>query len=599
MLEYDSMPIRNFCIIAHIDHGKSTLADRLLELTNTIPKNKMHPQYLDQNPVSKKRGITIKLAPVKMNYTLNNKTYSLNLIDTPGHVDFSYEVSRTLKAVEGAILLIDAVSGVQAQTLSHYQKARNLNLKIIPVVNKIDLPHAQPEAVAKDLIDNLNFKKEEIHFISAKIGTNVQKLLHDIILKIPPPEKNPNKPFTAFIFDSFYHPHLGAIAFVKIIANQIKYTPRNPSKIKMLATNTSSTIKEIGFFTPGLKKSPLLSAGEIGYIATGVKDLSKVRVGDTIVFPSQKKPSPVPGFKIPKPMIYMGLFPIDNKQFPALKQALTRLSLNDSSFAFSQQSISYLGPGFQVGFLGLLHAEITKERLENEYNLDLIYTSPQVNYLVKKDSKQFVLNNPEDLPSQYQAILQPMIKIQIITPEKYLGAIITLAANKNLELLHTTNLGEKIKLEYYGPLTLLLGNFYDQLKSISSGYASCDWQFCNYKKFPAQKLEVLINNQKIDSLCYLFDQKEIFQKAKTLTEKLKKTIPRQLYEIKIQAAVGKKIIASARIPPFRKDVTSKLYGGDRTRKDKLLKAQKKGKKRLKKIGKIQIPQEAFLAASKI
>jgi len=593
------MNIRNFCIIAHIDHGKSTLADRFLELTKTIPSSKMHPQFLDQNPISRERGITIKLAPVRMKYTQNNETYILNLIDTPGHVDFSYEVSRTLAAVQGAILLVDAVSGIQAQTLSHFQKARKLNLKIIPVINKIDLPAAQPEFVAQNLIDSLGFKKDEIHFISAKLGTNVKPLLDDIIRKIPHPKTDPAKPFKAFIFDSVYHVHLGAIAFVKITDGKIAFDSQNPPQIKMLATNILSAAKEIGYFTPNLAKSNNLTAGEIGYIATGLKDLEKVRVGDTITFSQTKNITPIPGFKIPSPMVFMGLYPVDNKNFPALKDALAKLALNDSSIRAKPETITYLGPGFRCGFLGLLHAQISKERLENEYNLELIYTSPQVEYKLETEKGKQILENPDKLPENYLSISQPMIKMQIITPKNYLGGIMTLCSNKNLEMINTQYLAGKVNLLYKAPLTILLGNFYDQLKSVSSGFASLDWEFTGYEKFNGQKLDILINRQKVESLSYLFDKKDIAVKARILVDKLKDTVPRQNFEIRIQAAVGSKIIASARISAFRKDVTAKLYGGDRTRKDKLLKQQKKGKKRLKQIGKIQLPQEAFLAISKI
>jgi len=592
------MNIRNFCIIAHIDHGKSTLADRFLELTKTIPSSKMHPQFLDQNPISRERGITIKLAPVRMNYTLDINSYTLNLIDTPGHVDFSYEVSRTLAAVEGAILLVDAVSGIQAQTLSHFQKAKDLNLKIIPVINKIDLPAAQPEIVASNLVNSLGFKKEDIYFISAKNGTGIKKLLDDLVSIIPPPKTDSKIPLRAFIFDSVYHPHLGAIAFVKIASGEITFNSQNPANIKMLATDATSKIKQIGYFTPQLKKSEKLIAGDIGYIATGLKDLEKVRVGDTITFPLTKTTA-ISGFKIPQPMVFMGLYPIDNKTFPILKDALAKLALNDSAITFKPETISYLGPGFRVGFLGLLHAEITKERLENEYNLELIYTSPQVEYQLETEKGKQILEDPEKLPQNYLNIYQPMIKMQIITPATYLGAIMTLASNKNLVLLDTQYLGEKIKLEYSAPLTTLLGNFFDQLKSVSSGFASLDWEFIGYKPFNGQKLDILINRQKVESLSYLFDKKDIEAKARTLIDKLKDTVPKQNFEIRIQAAVGSKIIASTRISAFRKDVTAKLYGGDRTRKDKLLKAQKKGKKRLKQVGQVQVPQEAFLAISKI
>jgi len=586
--------IRNFCIIAHIDHGKSTLADRFLEITNTIPLSKMHSQFLDQNPISRERGITIKLAPVKMNY----QNYTLNLIDTPGHVDFSYEVSRTLKAVEGAILLVDAVSGIQAQTLSHLQKAQDQNLTIIPVINKIDLPSAQIDLITKSLQD-LGFAKSEIHLISAKTGQNVQKLLDDIISKISPPNSDSRKPFRAFIFDSLYHPHLGAIAFIKILDGSIDFDPQSPPQLNLLATKAQASVKQIGYLTPSLTPAQTLSAGQIGYIATGLKDLSKVRVGDTITKKGQKNISPVPGFKIPNPVVYMGLYPIDNKDFPTLKESLEKLSLNDSSLTFNPETISYLGPGFRCGFLGLLHAEITKERLENEYNLELIYTSPQVDYLIELTDRKINIANPDKIPENYLSISQPMIKLNIITPTNYLGSIMTLLVSKNLDLLETANLNDKVRLVYKAPLTLLLGNFYNQLKSITSGFASLDWQFADYQKFNAQLLNILINNQKIESLSYLFDQSQVEKYAKILIDKLKETVPRQNFELKIQAAVGSKIIASTRISPFRKDVTAKLYGGDRTRKDKLLNAQKKGKKRLKQIGKIQIPQEAFLAVSKI
>lgn len=566
--------IRNFAIIAHIDHGKSTLADRMLEITGLIEKGKHEEQLLDRNPISRERGITIKLAPVVMNY----KNYILNLIDTPGHVDFSYEVERTLACVEGVILLVDATQGIQAQTIAHTFKAMEQNLVIIPVINKIDSPIADVPKTKKEIVDFLGCLEGEILEISAKTGLNVEELINTVITKIPPPkimEKNLPK---ALIFDSYYDQYRGVIAFVRLVEGEL--IPQK--KVKLFATNTTLDVVEVGIFNPDLIKKDSIKTGEIGYVVTNLKDIHQVAVGDTIL-DTKDISGPLPGYKKVKPMVFASMFTVDPDDYLQLKKSLEKLSLNDSALSYEGIYSQALGSGFKCGFLGLLHADVVRERLEREFNMNLVLTPPSVEYL-KADNE---LSNG----NKYK-FLEPICEITIVTPQEYTGAVMRICEEARGEFITMDNKTQTY-LVYKMPLSELITNFFDNLKTVSSGYASLDWQFKEYRLVDADKLQILLNNDPVEEFSeYVVSERASIQ-GRELTQKLRDIIPRQQYEVKIQAFFKGKIIASERIAPFRKDVTAKLYGGDRTRKDKLLKKQKEGKKLMKNIGKVEIPKEAF------
>ncbi|MBU0618949.1 translation elongation factor 4 [Patescibacteria group bacterium] len=592
--------LRNFAIISHIDHGKSTLADRLLELTGTILA-KDHSRLLDSHPIEQERGITIKLAPVRMNYTLRSTTYTLNLIDTPGHVDFSYEVSRSLKACEGAILLVDAQTGIQAQTMANAQLALDNKLKIIPVVNKIDLVGAEPEKAARDLGKTFGFRPEEILFISAKTGENIEQLMEAIVLRIPPPSGDKQKPLKALVFNSFYHSHKGVVAFVRLVDGQINLTHQRP-RLVLVGTKAEFAPLEIGVFEPGLSARSSLSAGEVGYVATGLKQMSLCQVGDTLTALEDFEAGtikPLVGYQPAKPMVFLDFYPTDNQDFPFLKEALAKLQLIDASLSFKPVNSPTLGAGFRLGFLGILHAEIVQERLERDYNLDVVATAPSVEYRVKlvDTDELLTIQHPAELPEQSKIaqILEPIVTATIFTPLEYLGNIMQLCQENRGQLINQDYFGEKVKLIYYLPLVQLLSGFYNQLKSLSSGFASLDWQLYDYQAFKAARVKVLLNRESVESLVFLTPHDRAYAFARNLAQRLKQVIPRQQYEVIIQVAIGEKIIARERVAPFRKDVTAKLYGGDQTRKDKLLKKQKKGKKRLKAFGRITLSQEALQA----
>ncbi len=592
--------IRNFCIISHIDHGKSTLADRLLELTKTVEKRKMREQVLDQMDIERERGITIKLQPVRMDYNLNSKPYTLNLIDTPGHVDFTYEVSRSLAACEGAILLVDAAQGIQAQTLSNYYLAKEEGLAIIPVVNKIDLPNAQPDKVAKDLAKLVGADEKEVIKISAKLGTNVEKVLEAIVERIPAPKGNLEKPLQALIFDSIYDEHRGVIAFVRLFDGQIK----KEEEITLLGTKRESKVLEVGIFKPELLSKDSLSAGEVGYIVTGLKEVKDCRVGDTITISNlEPQTSALPGYKPIKPMVFASFFCAEGENYPKLKEGLEKLSLNDAALGFEPESSKALGFGFRCGFLGVLHMEVVQERLEREYDLDLVITAPSVSYRVRPKTKKLELetiHSPTELPepSQIEEIQEPWIKIEIFSPNQYLGPIMQLVEKSRGIYKTTEYLSERVALVYEMPLASLIRDFYDKLKSVSSGYASLNYQFVGYRPADLVKLDILVAGEKVEALSSIVPKEEAYREGRSLVKRLKEIIPRQLFEVALQAAIGSKIIARETISALKKDVTAKLYGGDRTRKDKLLAKQRKGKKRLKRIGKVDIPQEAFLAILK-
>jgi len=571
--------IRNFAIIAHVDHGKSTLADRFLEQTNVVEVNKHEQQLLDRNPISRERGITIKLAPVKMIY----KNYTLNLIDTPGHVDFSYEVDRTLSSVEGVILLVDSTQGIQAQTIANAYKAVEKNLTIIAAVNKIDLPTAQVTQTKKQLTDFLGIREDKIFSISAKTGAGVEKLLQAVIDQVPAPLKSDasqkQNGLKALIFDSYYDHHRGVIAFVRVFEGSV--TARE--KLKLGANGAVFETSEVGYFSPDLKPESAIGEGKIGYIVTNMKDIHQVTVGDTIVKQNDETRL-LPGYKKVRPMVFASVFPTVTIDYPNLKKALEKLYLNDSALEFSSIYSSALGAGFRVGFLGLLHADVVRERLEREFDLSLILTPPQVEYIQENG-----------------IFKEPYVKIMVITPETYLGAIISLLQNYRGRFVTMDN-KNKIMLAYEMPMGELMSDFFDNLKSVSSGFASLDWQFLRYEKVDAAKLEVMINNDPVEEFSEIVVKEKAFDKARFITNRLKELIPRQQYEVKIQASYKGKIIASSRVSPFRKDVlikSGKVIGaGDVGRKRKLLEKQKEGKKKMKMVGRVEIPKEAFFSLFK-
>ncbi|MEK7450566.1 MAG: translation elongation factor 4 [Patescibacteria group bacterium] len=564
--------IRNFAIIAHVDHGKSTLADRFLEITNTIPKEKMREQFLDQNPISRERGITIKLAPVRMNYTLNAINYTLNLIDTPGHVDFSYEVSRTLAACEGAILLIDATQGIQAQTVAHLNSAREEKLTIIPVINKIDLDIAKPEEVAVALIEKFGFTKDEIIYISAKTGKNVEDLLKAVIARIPAPQ-GLDSPLKALIFDAFYDEYKGVIVYVKIRDGKVKKTDR----IKFLQSSAEGEVTEVGYFSPFLAAKNELTTGEIGYIITGVKDIRLARVGDTIAFANHQT-LPLPGYRQSKPLVFFGVYPKASNELVHLKESLNALALNDTSLTIAEEHSAFLGSGFRVGFLGLLHAEIVKERLKKEKEIDAIFTTPSVLYKKEKET-----------------MFEPYIRLTVYSPNEYVGQIITVCQNKKGELVDMSYQGNNVIFTYNMPYSMLIRGLSSEIKTASSGFASIDYTLTDYRQADLVNLEIRVNDVSIDVLSEFVYRDEINIEARKKVEKLKNSLPKQQFRQIIQAVADSRILAKEEIAPFRKDVLAKMSGGDRGRKDKLLDKQKKGKKRLMSQAKITIPQEALLS----
>lgn len=585
------MNIRNFSIIAHVDHGKSTLADRLLEITGTVAKDKLQPQLLDSLALERERGITIKLAPVRLNYTLNAIPYILNLIDTPGHVDFSYEVSRSLAAVEGAILLVDATQGIQAQTLAHGLAALEQNLTLIPVINKVDLPNANVTEVKQQLLDTFGFTEEEILFASGKTGEGVVELLRAIIEKIPPPAQEIDKPLRALIFDSFFDAYKGVMAQVRIIEGQ---TPAINSTLHFLQTKSTGYVLETGFFAPQLTLNSGLKAGEIGYIATGIKTPDFVHVGDTIALSGSAEP--LPGYREVKPMVFVGLYPIDNDEYFELKEALSKFKLSDPSFSYEPEHSSALGAGFRCGFLGLLHAEVVQERLSTEFGVDLIATAPSVEYRIGDEP----VTNPADLDNgeTMKDIKEPWVKLEVFVPQSYIGPVMELVQDKRGKFANMQHYGSQVELKYEMPLAEMVTDFYDRLKSVSSGFASLDWEFMDFREVNAVKVDILVGGDRVDALSMIIVRERAESAGRRIVAKLKEVLPRQNFEIAVQATIGGKIIARETVSAFRKDVTAKLYGGDVTRKNKLLDKQKKGKKKMKRIGNVEIPQEAFLAILK-
>jgi GTP-binding protein LepA len=589
--------IRNFSIIAHIDHGKSTLADRILEMTDTISSRDMLEQYLDDMDLERERGITIKAHAVRVLYNckLDGNRYIFNLIDTPGHVDFSYEVSRSLAACEGAVLVVDATQGIQAQTLANIYLALADDLEIIPVINKIDLQSARPDEVAEELGLVLGTDKNKMLHISAKTGMGVEEILERIVVDIPPPAGDAEKPLQALIFDSEYDSYRGIVVFIKVVNGFIEAG----MKIKFMAENSVTSVEEVGVLTPKMIKKDNLTAGEVGYIITGVKEIGNIIVGDTVTTVKEPADTLLHGYKKPKPMVYCGLFPVEGVRYEDLREALGKLSLNDSSLDYAPEVSNALGFGFRCGFLGLLHMEIVKERLEREYDLSLITTAPNVAYrIVKTDGETIEVKKPSDFPPEEKIsqIQEPYVNASIISPKAYIGEIMSAANGKRGEFVDMQYLSvERVEIKYVLPLSEIIVDFFNLLKSVSAGFASLDYELLGFKPSDLVKLDILVAGNQVDELSTIVHKDKAYNLGRELTTKLRKLISRENFEIAIQAAIGKRIIAKEKIAPYRKDVTSGLYGGDITRKRKVLEKQKKGKKKMKRIGKVEIPSEAFMS----
>ena len=592
--------VRNFCIIAHIDHGKSTLADRLLEFTNSISQRDMQDQVLDSMDLERERGITIKLQAVRMTYPARDgQTYELNLIDTPGHVDFAYEVSRSLAACEGAILVVDAAQGIEAQTLANLYQAVEAGLTIVPVVNKIDLDAAQPEMVAEEIADVTGIPREQVIFASAKQGIGTQEILEAVIAMVPPPRGDPAAPLRALIFDSHYDTYRGVITYVRVVDGEI--IPR--TKIRMINTGKVHEVDEVGWFAPSPRPADKLTAGEVGYVTAAIKNVIDARVGDTITTAENGASSPLPGYRQVKPMVFAGLFPTNSERFGDLKEALEKLQLNDGALSYEPENSAALGFGFRCGFLGLLHLEIVQERLEREFELELITTAPTVAYQVKLNRGGVIeVDNPAMLPdpTTTESISEPFVKLSIIVPSSYVGAMMELCQDRrgNYKRLEHRP-GDRVVLEYEMPLGEIIHDFYDQLKSRSKGYASMDYELIGFREGDLVKVDVLVAGEPVDALSLIVHRSKAQIQGRKLVEKLKSIIPRQMFMVPLQAAIGGKVIARETISAMRKDVIAKCYGGDITRKRKLLEKQKEGKKRMKRVGSIEIPQEAFMAVLKL
>ncbi len=597
----DQSKIRNFCIIAHIDHGKSTLADRLLELTGEVQERDMEEQLLDNMDLERERGITIKAHAVTLKYKKDNgEEYTLNLIDTPGHVDFNYEVSRSLAACEGAILIVDASQGIEAQTLANTYLAIDHDLEVVPVINKIDLPSAQPDMVIREIEDVIGIPAEDAPQISAKTGLNVASVLDEIVEKIPAPQGDVNAPLKALIFDSYYDSYRGVIVYVRVKEGTLKAG----DKIKMMATGAEFEVVEVGVMHPsGLIPHKSLSAGEVGYIAASIKNIHDTQVGDTVTTVNNPAKEPLPGYKKVNPMVYCGIYPADGAHYEDLKDALAKLQLNDAALMFEPETSVALGFGFRCGFLGLLHLEIIQERLEREYDLDLVTTAPSVIYKVHKtDGEMIWCDNPANLPdpSEIDYMEEPMVKATIMSPKDYVGSVMELCQERRGIYKDMTYMDEsRAEIFYELPLNEIIYDFFDALKSRTKGYASFDYELCGYVKSDLVKLDMLLNGELVDALSFIVFRDNAYKRGRRMAEKLKEAIPRQLFEVPIQAAIGSKIIARETVRAMRKDVLAKCYGGDITRKKKLLEKQKEGKKRMRQVGNVEVPQEAFMSVLKL
>jgi GTP-binding protein LepA len=592
----DQNQIRNFCIIAHIDHGKSTLADRLLERTGTLTEREMMDQVLDSMDLEREKGVTIKASAVQMTYLAHDgQVYEINLIDTPGHVDFAYEVSRALAACEGAVLVVDASQGVQAQTLANLYLALDSNLTILPVINKIDLQSARPEEVAREVENLVGIPAEQAIFTSAKEGLGAEDVLEAVVQRIPPPAGMPQGPLRALIFDSHYDSYKGVIAYVRVVDGELW----QGQPLLLMSSQQRVDPLEIGIFRPGMKPCPSLTAGEVGYVATGLKTLQDCRVGDSLTLADRPADRPLPGYRPAKPMVFAGLYPADGEDYALLRDALAKLQLNDASLAYQPESSQALGFGFRCGFLGLFHMDIIQERLEREYDLDIVFTSPSVAYQVLgTDGQVLTIDNPAELPpeNEFVEIEEPWMQILIFTPAEFVGPVMELVAKRRGEMKKMEYLDTKrVLLTYEIPLSEILVDFYDQLKSRTRGYASLDYSPAGYRAGDMIKLDVLVGGVAVDALSVIVHRGLAYQRGQRLVSKMKEAIPRQLFDVAIQAAVGKRVISRANVKALRKDVLAKCYGGDVTRKRKLLEKQKKGKKRMKMVGRVEIPQEAFLS----
>jgi len=592
--------IRNFCIVAHIDHGKSTLADRMLQITGTISDRDMTEQVLDAMDLEREKGVTIKASAVRMNYMAHDgQTYELNLIDTPGHVDFGYEVSRALEACEGALLVVDASQGIEAQTLANLYLALEADLEIIPVVNKIDLPAARPDEVSQELSNLLGVPEHQILRISAKGGLNVETVLEAVVERVPPPAANPTEPLRALIFDSHYDPYKGVVAYVRLVDGQI-----NPDDtLRLMSNNVVVKPVEIGIFTPQMRSAPRLIAGEVGYVATGLKTVRECRVGDTLTNADQPAAAALPGYRKVKPMVFAGIYPVEGEDYSDLKDALEKLQLNDASLVYEPETSEALNFGFRCGFLGMFHMEIFQERLEREYDLDIIITAPSVEYeVVLRDGEVIRIDSPAELPEEDEIaeIREPWMKIEIFTPTDYYGQVMELATSRRGFFLDqdypTPN---RVQLNFEIPLAEMIVDFFDQLKSRTRGYASLDYQFAGYRPDDLVKLEILVNGEPVDALATIVHRNDAYHRGQAIISKLKDLIPRQLFVVPIQAYAAGRVISRANVKALRKDVLAKCYGGDVSRKRKLLERQKRGKKRMKMVGNVEIPQEAFLAVLKL
>ena len=590
----DIKKIRNFSIIAHIDHGKSTLADRILEYTNSVDKRELKEQMLDSMDLERERGITIKLNAVRINY----KDYILNLIDTPGHVDFTYEVSRSLAACEGAILVVDATQGIEAQTLANVYLAIDNDLEIIPVINKIDLPNAEPDVRRQELVDTFGFREEEVIFTSAKTGEGIPELMDAIINRIPCPSGDSSDKLKCLIFDSYFDPYKGVVALIRVMTGTIY----NNSKIKMFTTNAVYDVTELGYHTPNTKYVNELSCGEVGYVCASIKSISDINVGDTITLADNPCDKSLPGYKAMKPMVYCGVYPIDSKKYPNLREALEKLKVNDASLTFETETSSTLGFGFRTGFLGLLHMDIIATRIEREFGIDIITTSPSVIYeITLTDDSVIYVDNPSDFPERVKikSIKEPYVTTNIFVPNLYVGSIMELCQKKRGSFISMDYIDSKrVNIHYEMPLSEIVYDFFDKLKSTTRGYASMDYDIIGYRESDLVKMDVLLNGEIVDALSIIVHRDFAYNRGRVVVDNLKKIIPRQMFEVPIQACIGSKVIARADIKAMRKNVLAKCYGGDITRKRKLLEKQKEGKKKMKQIGHVEVPNEAFLAVLK-
>jgi GTP-binding protein LepA len=594
----DQSLIRNFCIVAHIDHGKSTLADRFLDLTHAVAERQMREQYLDRMDLERERGITIKAQAVRLRYQSAGTEYELNLIDTPGHVDFTYEVSRSLAACEGAILLVDAAQGVEAQTLANYHLARDAGLTVVPALNKIDLPAADPDRVADEVAELIGCEASDVLRVSAKTGDGVPELLESVIERVPPPGGDPEAQLRALIFDSSYDPYRGVVAYVRVVDGELK----GRSKILFMSNRLAPESEEVGVFAPDPTPVPALSAGNVGYLIAGVKDVRQAKVGDTITLAARPAARPLPGYREPKPMVWSGLYPAEGGDYPLLRDALDRLKLSDAALAYEPESSRALGFGFRCGFLGLLHMDIVKERLEREFNLELIATAPNVEFHVIRGTEVISVHNPSEMPppGTYDAVQEPYVLATVITPSVYLGPVMELCQQRRGSLQDMRYLSpERAEIHYLLPLAEIIFDFFDQLKSRTRGYASLDYEHWGYEESDLVRVDILLQGEPVDAFSAVVPRDKAQAYGRAMVERLRELIPRQLFEVAIQAAIGSRVIARETVRAKRKDVLAKCYGGDVTRKRKLLERQKEGKRRMRRVGRVYVPQEAFIAALRV